>query len=127
MNNNTSDQSQVLMGWKDIAKYLNMGVRTVQRYEFEHKLPVRRTGMGPKGAVIAMRPELDEWLTMRPKRQMPTAQPPSFLSKDTIWAALQDGMKRMGELTEQMTQRRAEMRVVINTLHGSIRRRCFLP
>jgi len=67
----STPQSNVLSGWKDIANYLGKGVRTVQRYEQTFQLPVRRPSGGPRGAVIASRPELDDWVShrfLRPRR-----------------------------------------------------------
>lgn len=53
----------VLSCWKDIAKYLGKGVRTVQRWEREFDLPVRRPdGIHHKSAVIANARDLDAWL-----------------------------------------------------------------
>jgi hypothetical protein len=64
----TQGQSLFLMGWKDIAKYLNMGVRTVQRYEQEHRLPVRRPLRNLRGPVLATKSELDLWMGSLPTR-----------------------------------------------------------
>lgn len=61
-----SAQPQVLSGWKDIANYLGKGVRTVQRYEREFGLPVRRPSSKVKGSVIATRAELDAWVNAGP-------------------------------------------------------------
>lgn len=49
----------ILHGWKDIAKYLRCGVRTVQRWE-KLGMPVRR----PSGhaSVVAISEEIDVWL-----------------------------------------------------------------
>lgn len=112
--------SPVLMGWKDIARYLNMGVRTIQRYECELELPIRRTG-GTKGAVIATRTELDKWLAARPKRELSSPTRQSTLTVDSRWEALQAGLLRMRELRKEMAQRRAELRAALSLLHGSIR------
>jgi predicted DNA-binding transcriptional regulator AlpA len=52
--------------WKDIAQYMGKGVRTVQRWESQLGLPVRRPkGGGPKGPVAADRAEIDQWLSSR--------------------------------------------------------------
>jgi len=61
--------SPVLTGWKEIAKYLHMGIRTVQRHEREQKLPVRRLSENSRGPVIATKLELDLWVTSFPKRR----------------------------------------------------------
>lgn len=56
----------VLSCWKDIAKYLGKGVRTVQRWEREFELPVLRPkGAHRKSAVTAHPRDLDAWLTSR--------------------------------------------------------------
>jgi CheY-like chemotaxis protein len=56
----------LLNTWKEIARYLDRGVRTVQRWEAELGLPVRRPRGKDRSAVIAFRAEVDEWLRTRP-------------------------------------------------------------
>ena len=59
----SEDDAGILTCWKDIAKYLGKGVRTVQRWERDYGLPVRRpNGFDHKSAVIAYTHDLDEWL-----------------------------------------------------------------
>ena len=53
---------QVLTSWKEIATYLNRGVRTVQRWEGELGLPIRRPGTG-RHVVVASAQDLDRWLS----------------------------------------------------------------
>lgn len=55
-------QQEVLSGWKEIANHLGRGVRTVQRYERDLGLPVRRPSGHPTGAVVAVKSELDSWV-----------------------------------------------------------------
>jgi hypothetical protein len=55
--------SDVLNSWKEVAAYLGRGVRTVQRWERELALPVRRPRGKSRSAVIAFRAELDIWLS----------------------------------------------------------------
>lgn len=52
----------VLGSWKEIAAYLGKGVRTVQRWEQQFGLPVRRPNGRPERIVYATREELDRWL-----------------------------------------------------------------
>ncbi len=60
------EQSTVLSSWKDIARYMGKGVRTVQRWEHELGLPVRRpNGASQKSAVVLNRSELELWLETR--------------------------------------------------------------
>ena len=61
--------NQVLNSWKEIARYLERGVRTVQRWETDLALPVRRPRGKKRSAVIAMRSDLDDWLNSRPSMQ----------------------------------------------------------
>ena len=56
----------MLTSWKEIASYLGRGVRTVQRYEREHQMPVRRMQGKPHAAVLALAKDLDEWLRRTP-------------------------------------------------------------
>ncbi len=63
---NLPEESAVLSSWKDIAKYMGKGVRTVQRWEHHFGLPVRRpNGASHKSAVLLDRGELDAWLATR--------------------------------------------------------------
>lgn len=56
------EQPELLTSWKEIASYLGKGVRTVQRWEQQFGLPVRRPNERVKGIVHATRHELDRWL-----------------------------------------------------------------
>jgi phage terminase Nu1 subunit (DNA packaging protein) len=63
--------SEVLNSWKEIAAYLGRGVRTVQRWERELGLPVRRPRGKDRSAVIALKSDLDKWLQDTPHRLEP--------------------------------------------------------
>ena len=52
----------VLNSWKEIATYVGRGVRTVQRWEQELHLPVRRPRGKHRSAVIALKQDIDLWL-----------------------------------------------------------------
>ena len=52
-----------LDSWKEIAAYLGRGVRTVQRWERELKLPVHRIGSGRRSPVYALPTELNFWVS----------------------------------------------------------------
>jgi len=54
-----------LESWGEIASYLRRDVRTVQRWERLHGLPVRRLVIGKQGQVYAYRSELDAWVRKR--------------------------------------------------------------
>ena len=51
----------VLNSWKEIATFLDRGVRTVQRWERDQHLPVHRVGSGPEAPVFAFEGELRTW------------------------------------------------------------------
>src|SRR5512135_1628477 len=53
---------KTLTSWKEIAQYLNKGVRTVQRWERCLGLPVRRPHGRLKGTVLAFSDDIDTWL-----------------------------------------------------------------
>ncbi len=57
-------QTRMLGSWKEIAAYLGKGVRTVQRWERQFGLPVRRPNSTARGVVCALPAELDEWFTV---------------------------------------------------------------
>ena len=54
----------ILTGWKEIARYLGCGVRTVQRWERNKGLPLKRPTRGgaKRGHVIAHSEQLDSWI-----------------------------------------------------------------
>lgn len=52
----------VLTSWKEIAAHLGKSIRTVQRWERELDLPVRRPDRRRSGIVLADPAELDSWL-----------------------------------------------------------------
>jgi len=54
-----------LESWKEIAKYLDRDVRTVQRWEESKGLPVRRLPGGEMARVYALESELDAWWDSR--------------------------------------------------------------
>jgi len=66
MNTGTSANSTtVLTSWKDIARYMGKGVRTVQRWEQDFGLPVRRPHGSNKKAILARPCDLDAWVALR--------------------------------------------------------------
>ena len=64
----SSLRSDVMNSWKEIAHYIGVGVRTVQRYEEELGFPIRRTHGNIRSSVFAMRTEVDAWLLTLPLR-----------------------------------------------------------
>jgi len=68
MENQVAVNPEFLNSWKEIANYMGMGVRTVQRYEVLYGLPVRRVNgkrSGNRSMVICTRSEVDAWFAAR--------------------------------------------------------------
>jgi hypothetical protein len=57
-----AEQPQMLNSWKEIAAFLDRGVRTVQRWERDLRLPVHRIGKGRRSPVYATVGELKFWI-----------------------------------------------------------------
>jgi tetratricopeptide (TPR) repeat protein len=57
--------SRKLSSWKEVATYLGREVRTVQRWEKNANLPVRRLLHEQRGSVFAYTADLDAWLASR--------------------------------------------------------------
>ncbi len=53
----------ILNGWKEIASYIERGVRTAQRWEALLGMPVHRPALKDRSAVVAFSDELDRWIT----------------------------------------------------------------
>jgi hypothetical protein len=70
------DNAGVLNSWKEISNYIGRGVRTVQRWERDFGLPVRRPAGHMKSAVVALRRDIDEWLVSRRMREVAKQQKP---------------------------------------------------
>lgn len=54
-----------LNSWKEVAVFLGRTVRTVQRWEKNDGLPLRRGGPGQRGAVVASKREISAWWERR--------------------------------------------------------------
>jgi TolB-like protein len=63
-----------LDSWKEIAAYLNRGVRTVRRWEHDEHLPVHRHQHRVQGSVYAFKSEIDAWRRVE-RRHAPASVP----------------------------------------------------
>jgi hypothetical protein len=62
-------RKDILNGWKEIGGYVCRDIRTVERWEKQRGLPVRRVPGAGRATVYALIPELDEWLeNSKPER-----------------------------------------------------------
>ncbi len=76
-----------LNSWKEIAAYLGKGVRTVQRWEAQMGLPIRRLGREGGEIIYALKSEIDAWIlkgahTRDPDPASAATQPPSAAEPD---------------------------------------------
>jgi hypothetical protein len=120
MSERKEEPPKVVAGWKEIARYLGKGVRTVQRYEREMGLPIRRPAGRSRAAVIATKAELDAWVAASPVRMEFSLPKPT---PDTITLTLQvtHGVAEMRRLREQMQALRNEVISTVSLLRGSVR------
>ena len=115
-----TEAPKFLTGWKEIANYLGMGVRTVQRYERQSGLPVRRPAGRPSaGAVLATKAELDGWVKASPIRETFRLRD---LQPDSASAALaiNRGVSEMKRLREEMSELHNHMKRTVRTLQVNI-------
>ena len=70
---NGNPKPRLLCGWKEIAAYLGISVRTAQRYWCAWGLPVRKAANTKRGAVFATTDELDAWVETRPRPILPSS------------------------------------------------------
>jgi hypothetical protein len=87
----------VLTSWKEIAAHLGKSIRTVQRWERELALPVRRPDLRRSGIVLADPAELDRWLHQQ--------QPANGNGTPAAAGARGDGFARTRQLAEAMHAR----------------------
>jgi hypothetical protein len=114
--------TQVCNGWKEIADYLGKGVRTVQRYERQLKLPVRRPAQKSRGSVIALKAELDGWVQASPIRNTFLLDTGTLEKKqaETIRKSIHDGITQMKHLRDEVTRLENEVRGTVELLRDSL-------
>jgi hypothetical protein len=119
MNQETSASSHILSGWKDIANYLGKGIRTVQRYEGDLRLPVRRPAGRARGSVVATKEEIDSWIAASPIRERSKSGTDTgcVLSMETMKKRIEE----MVRLRSQMRELRVDLRDSLSVLSESLR------
>jgi hypothetical protein len=119
-NRSKPEPPQFFSGWKDIAAYLGKGVRTVQRYEIELGLPVRRPAGKSRGSVVATRAELDAWVSASPIREaFHLTRMTAGLVTSTA-DEIRNGVLEMHNLRNQMVGLRIELRHSVQLLKEGI-------
>lgn len=112
-------QLEILNGWKEIANYMGKGVRTVQRYERDLNLPIRRPAGKPTGAVIATRAEIDAWITASPIRH--AFQLPKAGFDSTALKTLTSNVAALSQLRKETVQLRESLRMSLDQLGETLR------
>ena len=115
-----AEQPKFLSGWKDIATYLGKGVRTVQRYERDLCLPVRRPAGKNRAAVIATKAELDAWVGASQIRETFRLARVSSNMPESFVREIRQSVTEMHQLRENMTALRKELRASVGALHESL-------
>ncbi len=110
---------QFLSGWKDIANYLGKGVRTVQRYEWELGLPVRRPAGKSRGSVVVTRVEVDAWVAASPIREAFYVSRPMPETAE-FTQTIMSGVKEMRRLGAQLAALRKEVASSVKLLRQSV-------
>ncbi|HUI82724.1 MAG TPA: hypothetical protein VL240_00790 [Candidatus Binatia bacterium] len=115
----SSQQPELLTSWKEIAAYLGKGVRTVQRWELEFGLPVRRPNEKVKGIVHASREDLDKWLNMQWSQRPPkNGNGHADVTLNGLYiSAVRAGIRQSAELRSANRRLLAEVR---QTLHSFV-------
>ncbi len=117
MKSKPKTEQQFLNGWKDIANHLRKGVRTVQRYERQMGLPVRRPSGQVRGSVIATLAEIDAWVEAGPLREaLPLSKPDLVLQHSTV-DVIRKSISDMHRLRAEMQTLRNDVSACLGRLH----------
>jgi predicted DNA-binding transcriptional regulator AlpA len=116
-----AESQQILNGWKEIANHLGKGVRTVQRYERDLGLPVRRPTR-ESAVVFAITSEIDAWVEACPMRVTvrSMATMPESSGGATV-QTLKKNVEEMRRLGKQMQELRGDLRYSLEMLRTSLR------
>lgn len=95
----------VLTSWKDIARYMGKGVRTVQRWEQDFGLPVRRPVGSNRKAILARPGDLDAWVAHR----CASRSERSFDGHNPVGTSLPPGMRKPPASSEILSALHAQI------------------
>lgn len=116
-------EPEFLNSWKEISSYMRRGVRTVQRYEVQYALPIRRPAGKSRSAVMATRAEIDAWVAAAPFRdRYELSKSPAKGRSAADVRTMKDAIEEMHKLQHQMTELRAEHHLALNLFMGSLDR-----
>ena len=104
----------ILSGWKEIARYLHSGVRTVQRWE-GFGLPVRRPAHHRRSSVFAVSEEIHRWARSRSNGK-PAGEPLSV-------ARIQKTVSETGRLITALRLHATKQQQLLTTLRSGYEQR----
>lgn len=114
---------KMLCGWKEIAEFLHLTVRTAQRWE-RAGLPVRRAYESERSPVLASPDELEFWLNTR-QRRVRTPMSAAQVLLTSKWAELHYARRRAHRetrrLLRQVTQLGNEQQRLIFLIKANLR------
>ncbi|HKR28063.1 MAG TPA: hypothetical protein VJS11_11435 [Acidobacteriaceae bacterium] len=120
-----AENTAVLTSWKEIARYMGKGVRTVQRWEQDFGLPVRRPLGSDKKAVLARPRDLDMWLALRCGMQdRAVAQRDPKNAMLVIRTSLATELETSRMLREANRAMRLELNLAVKELHLQLEQLC---
>jgi transposase len=116
--NRGSGDIEILNSWKEIANYLNCGVRTVQRWEEQYKLPVRRPAGNGRSSVVAFKSEIDRWLRSESKKQ--SGAPITVKEAGPGWSKTRELLIRSQALRENVLHSSTELSLALKEVVGTL-------
>jgi predicted DNA-binding transcriptional regulator AlpA len=117
------NKNRVLTSWKEIANYLGKGVRTVQRWEKDFGLPIRRPIGSDKSAILARTRDLDAWIAMRcSPRKLADGDDSANHRLSAIRSYLRANLATAQILHESNVALLAELRIAVAELQQSIQK-----
>jgi hypothetical protein len=115
----------VLTSWKEVARYMGKGVRTVQRWEREFGLPVRRpSGAKNKRVILALTADLDAWIALSCSR-MQHSLPDGACGE--MASTLRDHVRTAAELRIANRLLLNEIHIAMAALQQTLRAMCPPP
>lgn len=116
---NANVRPAVLTSWKDIARYMGKGVRTVQRWEQDFGLPVRRPYGSNKKAILARPEDLDAWVAMRCQSRV-GVQLPDGRSSDRSDEQMRNRLSALNEQVQASRMLRESNRALMREIRDEL-------
>lgn len=113
---------KTLQSWKEIARYVRRGVRTVQRWEEMYALPVHRPAGHGRAAVYALEHEVDAWLASAGTRIAAEEQHGVNANAEALFNRLQMLEAECARLRQQLaliTQTNGDPRIPVVSQNGN--------